>query len=162
MWKSHTMVRVIVSNTTFNIISVILWKSVLLVEPTQCLGQWLISIFMWKSHTMVRVKVMAFNATFNNISVISWQSVLLVEPMQCKGQWPKSIFICKSHTMSRSILKSLFMWKYHTMSRSMLKWIFQASTLTFVRLSCTSENWCRTNRFCTTVVRQDRWKKWLS
>ena len=38
---------------------------------------------------------------------------------------------------------------------------FQASTLsslTFVRLSCTCENWRQTNRSCTTVVRRDKWK----
>jgi len=38
----------------------------------------------------------------------------------------------------------------------------QASTLTFVQLTCTSENWRRTSRSCTTVVRRDKWKKWLS
>jgi hypothetical protein len=35
----------------------------------------------------------------------------------------------------------------------------QASTLTFVRLSCTSENWRRTNRFCCP---KGQVKKWLS
>ena len=35
---------------------------------------------------------------------------------------------------------------------------FQASTLTFVRLSGTSENWLRTSRSCITVVRRDKWK----
>jgi hypothetical protein len=34
----------------------------------------------------------------------------------------------------------------------------QASTLTFVRLPGTSENWCRTSRSCITVVQQDKWK----
>jgi hypothetical protein len=34
----------------------------------------------------------------------------------------------------------------------------QASTLTFVRLSGTSENWRRTSRSCITVVRRDKWK----
>jgi hypothetical protein len=34
----------------------------------------------------------------------------------------------------------------------------QASTLTFVRLSCTSENWRRTIRSCITVVWRDKWK----
>ena len=34
----------------------------------------------------------------------------------------------------------------------------QASTLTFVRLSCTSENWRRTSRSCITVARRDKWK----
>jgi hypothetical protein len=34
----------------------------------------------------------------------------------------------------------------------------QASTLTFVRLSSTSENWRRTSRSCITVVRRDKWK----
>jgi hypothetical protein len=34
----------------------------------------------------------------------------------------------------------------------------QASTLTFVRLSGTSENWRRRSRSCITVVRRDQWK----
>ena len=34
----------------------------------------------------------------------------------------------------------------------------QASTLTFVRLSGTSENWHQTSRSCITVVRRDKWK----
>jgi hypothetical protein len=34
----------------------------------------------------------------------------------------------------------------------------QALTLTFVRLSGTSENWRRTSRSCITVVRRDNWK----
>ena len=34
----------------------------------------------------------------------------------------------------------------------------QASTLTFFRLSCTSENWRQTSRFCIMVVRRDKWK----
>ena len=34
----------------------------------------------------------------------------------------------------------------------------QASTLMVVRLSGTSENWCRTSRSCITVVRRDKWK----
>jgi hypothetical protein len=34
----------------------------------------------------------------------------------------------------------------------------QASTLTFVRLSATSENWHRTSTSCITVVRRDKWK----
>jgi hypothetical protein len=34
----------------------------------------------------------------------------------------------------------------------------QASTLTFVRLSGTSENWHRTSRSCITVVRRDKWR----
>ena len=34
----------------------------------------------------------------------------------------------------------------------------QASTLTFVRLSCTSENWRRTSRSCITVFWWDKWK----
>jgi hypothetical protein len=34
----------------------------------------------------------------------------------------------------------------------------QASTLTFIRLSSTSENWRRTSRSCITVVRRDKWK----
>jgi hypothetical protein len=38
-------------------------------------------------------------------------------------------------------------------------WHIQASTLTFVRLSGTSENWRRTSRSCITVVRRDKWKK---
>ena len=33
-----------------------------------------------------------------------------------------------------------------------------SSTLTFVRLSGTSENWRRTSRSCITVVRRDKWK----
>jgi hypothetical protein len=32
------------------------------------------------------------------------------------------------------------------------------STLTFVRLSGTSENWRRTSRSCITAVRRDKWK----
>ena len=36
--------------------------------------------------------------------------------------------------------------------------MIQASTLTFVRLSGTSENWRRTSRSCITVVRRDKWK----
>jgi hypothetical protein len=36
--------------------------------------------------------------------------------------------------------------------------IYQALTLTFVRLSCTSENWRRTSRSCITVVRRDKLK----
>ena len=36
--------------------------------------------------------------------------------------------------------------------------IEQASTLTFVRLSGTIENWRRTSRSCITVVRRDKWK----
>ena len=39
-----------------------------------------------------------------------------------------------------------------------IKIIRQASTLTFVRLSGTSENWRRTSRSCITVVRRDKWK----
>ena len=35
---------------------------------------------------------------------------------------------------------------------------FQTSTLTFVRLSGTSENWRPTSRSCITVVRRDKWK----
>jgi len=31
--------------------------------------------------------------------------------------------------------------------------------INFVRLSCTSENWRRTNRSCTTIVWRDKWKK---
>jgi hypothetical protein len=38
------------------------------------------------------------------------------------------------------------------------KLCLQASTLTFVRLSGTSENWRRTSRSCITVVRRDKWK----
>jgi hypothetical protein len=34
----------------------------------------------------------------------------------------------------------------------------QASTLMFVQLSGTSENWRRTSRSCITVVRRDKWK----
>ena len=34
----------------------------------------------------------------------------------------------------------------------------QASTLTFVRLPSTSENWRRTSRSCITVVRRHKWK----
>ena len=34
----------------------------------------------------------------------------------------------------------------------------RASTLTFVRLSGTIENWRRTSRSCITVVRRDKWK----
>jgi hypothetical protein len=34
----------------------------------------------------------------------------------------------------------------------------QASTLMFVRLSGTSENWCRTSRSCIAVVRRDKRK----
>jgi hypothetical protein len=40
-----------------------------------------------------------------------------------------------------------------------LKIYSQVSTLTFVRLSGTSENWRRTIRSCITVVRRDKWKK---
>jgi hypothetical protein len=39
-----------------------------------------------------------------------------------------------------------------------IKIIRQASTLTFVRLSGTSENWRWTSRSCITVVRRDKWK----
>jgi hypothetical protein len=45
------------------------------------------------------------------------------------------------------------------MSKCMLIcWLKQASTLTFVRLSVTSENWRRTSRSCITVVWRDKWK----
>jgi hypothetical protein len=37
-------------------------------------------------------------------------------------------------------------------------WHIQASALTFVRLSGTSENWRRTSRSCITVVRRDKCK----
>jgi hypothetical protein len=40
--------------------------------------------------------------------------------------------------------------------------IMQASTLTFVRLSGTSENWRRTSRSCITVVRRDKWKNQIA
>ena len=40
----------------------------------------------------------------------------------------------------------------------MVQTAIQASTLTFVRLSGTSENWRRTSRSCITVVRRDKWK----
>jgi hypothetical protein len=36
--------------------------------------------------------------------------------------------------------------------------IYQASTLTFVRLSGTSENWRRTSRSCITIIRRNKWK----
>jgi hypothetical protein len=55
-----------VCNPTFNNISVISWRSVLLVEETRVPGE-------------TQVTVVVFNSTFNNISVISWQSVLLGE-----------------------------------------------------------------------------------
>ena len=35
---------------------------------------------------------------------------------------------------------------------------YQASTLMFVRLSGTSENWHQSSRSCITVVRRDKWK----
>ena len=56
-------------NATFNHISFISWRSVLLLEETRGLGE---------SQLILRVEIMAFNATFNNISFISWWSVLLV------------------------------------------------------------------------------------
>ena len=42
--------------------------------------------------------------------------------------------------------------------RAGLSYRLQAWTLTFVRLSGTSENWRRTSRSCITVVRRDKWK----
>ena len=62
-------------NATFKNISVISWRTVLLVEA--CSG------FFKGYYLRVRVRIMVFNATFINISVISWQTVLLVEA--CSG-----------------------------------------------------------------------------
>jgi len=42
--------------------------------------------------------------------------------------------------------------------RSAITDSWQASTLTFVQLSGTSENWRRTSRSCITVVRRGKWK----
>jgi len=52
-------------NATFKNISVISWRTVLLVEA--CSG------FFKGQYLRVRVRVMVFNATFMNISFISWQ-----------------------------------------------------------------------------------------
>jgi len=62
-----------VFNATFNNISVILWRSVLLRRNPENPE---------KNHRPVashsQIWFIVFNATFNNISVISWRSVLLV------------------------------------------------------------------------------------
>jgi hypothetical protein len=57
----------------------------------------------------------------------------------------------------------LLEWKLKRAIQSLLVYdkehlYFQASILTFVRLSGTSENWRRTSRSCITVVRRDKWK----
>ena len=64
------MVRVM-SNATFNIISVISWWSVLLLECVYKL--------LFTNPNKVKVRVMVIYITFNNISVILWPSVLLVD-----------------------------------------------------------------------------------
>jgi len=57
----------------YNNISVILWRSVLLVEETRVPGE-------------NQLRDMVFYATYNNISVISWRSVLLVEETRGPGE----------------------------------------------------------------------------
>ena len=64
---------IMVINFTFNNISVISWRSVLLEEETRVTGVGEIHRFC------LFVCLMVFNITFNNISVILWWSVLLVE-----------------------------------------------------------------------------------
>jgi len=67
-----------------------------------------------------------------------------------------SIFVWKILYLSIIILNQIWHWVF---GKSEQKLVYsQASTLTFVRLSGTSENWRRTSRSCVMVVRRDKWK----
>ena len=99
-------VRVMVSNVTFNNISIIPWWQALLVDETGVSGENhrpVESHWQTLSHNVVlstphlnviwthnvsgdRFRFMVFYATFNNISVISWWQVLLVEETGIPGE----------------------------------------------------------------------------
>jgi hypothetical protein len=98
--KIQYRVRVIIFNATFNNISAISWRSVLLVENITLIV-WCIVMIKWLHRLILKSKewdhkdfrynyvlswfekivfgFMMLKATSNNISVISWRSVLLVE-----------------------------------------------------------------------------------
>jgi energy-converting hydrogenase Eha subunit E len=123
-WKPNYcfFVCLMVFNATFNNISVISWRSVLLVEETRGPGEnhgpvashwqilshnvdhmvdWSTATYVIRAYHHQRWFDMVFIATFNNISVISWRSVLLVEETGVLREKP-------SHwqTLSRNVASS--------------------------------------------------------
>jgi hypothetical protein len=68
-----------VFHATFNNISVIPWRSVLLVEKTE--------VPQWPQYTYgFYFLFLVLNATFSNISAITWRPVLVVEEARVPGE----------------------------------------------------------------------------